>query len=734
MGNFIKTKKSIYLFFGILFSLFFLIIVALQIFLKDGEVSVSSGTLSQIKENSNLIEKIYVDWWTSSLNKVSSQGARDVYEFKNTYKNLNILVEDKGVLRSVILEEIIIDGKPLSGYDFEVVESKDGKTLFKISLNQFGKNNSGNLTKLITVYNRYDNIFYNIEVDSFQFRFNFSKDSDFLYLNFENYILDFHDKEFKIESNYYSDNNQNFIYNFGHLNKSVKIPIVNSLKISGGGQASNTFFKENTNITLYNRFGNPVVVFGVLSSGELKILNSYNLSKVYDTELREQVFVFDSDKDNIFKIEKKENDSVDILNLIDNYKIYFDEDNMKTQKVYEDGRNSGKEFINFKIFRDLRNGDYVFTPDKDLDLYKFYNFNENKFLNYNEETNKFLDEDEIGKFFINNQKRIFDIENRVFLNRDSKNLKNYSYVGEEEEDSGDIFEFNDLSSAIFRKADYDEIQKEIISGNYIQVLLKNKETEEFLSVNSKNNEALNQNFHYDSYLEKNHSYNILTNTLSNFIFEIRPYNNETTNFNLYSKVKGTSLSAGYGILNNKLIFNKNDNNKVRFTLEKNDGRDNEFKIKDNYGSYLSFDKSDNFAQVTSSGFLQKFFSGENPFDTFEIYILDFQKSENINSGFYISFSSKEKGDEIFLTKISSKDKDLNEKFIDEYVVIKNKEILFLNGEDLTKEMFITDNYKNVNGIENSLLSVREDDYTGYRFKILNEINNTKDLVFKQDVN
>lgn len=734
MRDFIKDKKSIYLFLGIVFSVFFLIIAVLQIFLKDRNVTASSGTINQIKENTSLVEKIYVDWWTSSLNKISSQGAKDVYEFKNTYKNLNIVVKESDVLRSIILNEIIIDGQPLSDYDFEVVESRDGKSVFKVSLNQFGKNNSSNLTKLITVHNRYDNIFYNIEVDSFQFRFNFSKDSDFLYLNFENYILDFYDKEFKVESNYYSDNNQNFIYNFGHLNKNVKIPIVNNLKVSALGQVVNTFFKENTRVTLHNRFGNPVVTFEVSSSGDLKILNSYNLSNVYDIELKDQVFVFDSDKDNIFKVEKKDNNSADIVNLIDNYKLYFDEDNMKTYKIYEESGKSDGELINFKIYRDLRNGNYVFTPNKELDLYKFYAFNENKFLSYNEDTNKFIEQDEIGKFSINDKKRIFDIENRLFLNRDGKNLKNYSYIGEGDEEDVDIFEFNDLSSAVFKRVDYDDIQKEIISGNYIQVLLKNKETGEFLSVNSKTNEALNQGFHYDSYLERNFSYNALENAISNFIFEIRPYNSETTNFNLYSKVKGTSVNTGYGILNNKLVFDKNDGDKVRFTLEKNDGRDNEFKIKDNYGSYLSFDESDDFAKVTSAGFLQKFFNNGSFFDIFEIYMVDFNEAEDINSGFYISFSSKSKGENVFITKISAKDKNLEDRYIDEYIVIRNKEMLFLEGNDLTRDLVITDDYKNLKGIENSLISSRDENYTGYRFRILNEINDTEDVVFKYNIN
>ncbi len=723
MGNFIKSKKVFYIIGILVFVMFFLAIGVLQIFLKDKSLRMTNGTINEIKENTSLIERVYLDWWSSSLNKVSSQGVKNVYEFKNTYKNLNIVVRDENVLRDTILNEIIIDGQPMFEYNYEIVESNNGKSIFKISLDQFSKNNSTNITKLLSIYNRYDNVFYNIEVDSFQFRFNISKDLSFIYLNFENYILDFYDKEFKIESNYYSENNQNFIYNFGHVNKNVRLPIVNDLKVSTSMQVINTFFNENTNFTLYNRFGNPIATFGILSSSELKILNSYNLSNVYDIELKDQVFLFDSDnnEDNIFKIEKRENGSVDILNLIDNYSLYFDDNTMKAYKVYNDNKNPEKEFINFKMYRDLRNGDYVFTPNKDLDSYKFYAFNDNKFLSYNEVTNKFEDNDTGDTFIINPQNRIFNIENGIFLGRDNKDAKNYSFTGELEYGDADIFKLNNMNSSIFLKADYDDIKNQIMAGNYIQVLLKNKETGNFLSVNSKTNEATNENLYNDSYLDGGFSYKTAINNLSNFVFEIRTYSSETLDFNLYSKVKQTSLNAGDGLFTNRLIFDKSDDNKVKFTLEKSEGRDTEFKIKDNYGSYLSFDKSDNFAQVTYSGFLQKFFMGNDLLDTFEIYITDFETLEEVNSGEYISFSSRHKGSNVFSIKVSSKSKGESEIYIDEYAIIRNKEMMFLSGDNLMKEMVITKDYKTVKGIDSSLISRRDSEYLGYRFKILNEI-------------
>ena len=731
MGDYIKTRKFIYFLIGFVLVIFFLIVGILQIFLKDKDVKMANGTISQLKENTNLIEKIYLEWWNSSLNKVSSQGVKDIYEIKNTYESLNIIVKDRNVLRDVILNEIIIDGTPLLNYDFEVVETKDGKSIFKIPISEFSENNTNKLTEVITVYNRYDNIFYNIEIDSFEFRFSFSKDSNFLYLNFENYISNFYDKEFKVETSYYSDNSQNFIYSFGHVNKNVKIPIVNNLKVSLESKDVDTFFKENTSFTLYNRFGNPFITIGVLNSSELRVINNYNLSNVYDIELKDQVFVFESNEDNIFKISKREDDSVDIINLIDNYKIYFDENMMKTYKLYEDeGEIDDENLINFRIYRDLRDGNYVFAPNKSIGLYRFYDFKEDKFLSYNEETNKFVDKEIGSKFVITNDNKIFDISNRVFLKRDEGNNKNYFYIGDSNFENGHVFEFNNMTSSLFKKVSYDEIQKEIVSGNYIQVLLKNKETDEFLSVDLKSSEAINQTLYNDSYLNIKFNYNKGVSDLSNFLFEIRPYNNELTSFNLYSKATGTSLNSDYGFLNNKLIFDKNNDNKVRFVLEKNDGRDNEFKIKDDYGSYLAFDESDNFAKVTSSGFLKKFFNVEDNFDVFEIYMVDFETLEDINSGFYISFSSKKPKDEVFLNKVTLEDKHQSLKSIDEYIVLKNKEFLFLSGDNLIEDMVVTTNYGNLKGIEKTLISIRNEDHLGYRFRILNGINNTKDIDFK----
>lgn len=722
MGE-LRTKKLIYILVGIMMVLFFLIVGILQITLKGKDTKLTNGTISQLNENKNLIEKIYLDWWKSSLNKVSSQGVKDVYEFKNTYENLNIIVKNNDVLRDIILNEIIIDGKPLLNYQYSIVEIKGGKSIFKIPINQFSENKNNKLTKVINVYNRYDNVFYKIEVDSFEFRFNFSKDSNFLYLNFENYISNFYDKEFKVETDYYSDNNQNFIYSFGHVNRNVKVPIVNNVNVSLEGSVYDTFFKENTSFTLYNRFGNPFVTIGVLNSSDLKILNNYNLSNVYNVELKNQVFTFDSIEDNIFKITRREDGSVDIFNLIDNYSLYFDEDLMKTYKVYEDNnKNQNKDLINFRIYRDLRDGNYIFSPNKKISLYMFYDFKDDKFLSYNSEMNKFVKDDVGSKFNITNNNMIFDISNRVFLKKDYGNSKNFSYIGDKNFENGDIFEFNNMNSSLFKKVDYDEIQKEILSGNYIQVLLKNKETQEFLSVNSKTNEAVNEVLHNDSYLNNKFNYKKGMKDLSEFLFEIHPYNSELTSFNLYSKTTGTSLNIDYGFLNNKLMFDKNNGNKVRFFIEKNEGRDNEFKIKDDYGSYLSFNNSDNFAKVTSGGFLKKFFNAEDGFDVFEIYIIDFDVLNSINSGFYISLSSKKTKGDVFLSKTTNEEGKQDVKNIDEYIVLKNREFLFLDGDNLMNDMVGTIDYNNLKGIENHLISLRDNEYLGYRFRILDEIN------------
>ena len=224
-----KNNKPIYFLVGGIILIFFVTIGVLQFYLKENTTVTVNGTIGDIKESTSIIESIYLDWWNSSLTKISSQGVKDVYEFKNTYESLNIVIKDTDVLRDVILNEIIIDGKPLIDYDFEMIESKDGKTIYKIYLEEFSNNDTNKITKVINIYNRYDNNFYNIEVDSFQIRFNTSMDSNFVYLNFENYISNFYDKEFKVETSYYSENSQNFIYSFGHTNKNVKFPLINEL-------------------------------------------------------------------------------------------------------------------------------------------------------------------------------------------------------------------------------------------------------------------------------------------------------------------------------------------------------------------------------------------------------------------------------------------------------------------------------------------------------------------------
>lgn len=715
-----KNKITIIIISSIVF-LFFLIISIFQIYFSFEQSKMANATISNLKANTNLIEKVYLDWWDSSLNKISSQGIKDVYEIKNTYQNLNIIIKDSDLIRDVILNEIFINGKALFKYNYEVVDTKDGRSIFKIPLKEFGDGKSGNLTKIIKIYNRYDNVFCNVEVDSFQFRFNVSKDSDFVYLNFENYISNFYDKEFKIESNYSSDNNQNFIYNFGHVNKQVQIPIVNNLKLSVDNNDRDLFFKENTKFTLYNRFGTPCVTLGINNSGDLKIVNSYSLSNISSLELKNQIFIPDSYEDNIFKVSKREDGSVDVMNLIDNYSVYFDENSMRTYKVYEDEKQeqeNDENKINFRMYRDLRDGSYLFSPNKKFYTYKFYNINENKFLSYNGEVNKFVNMDYPSKFIISKDNKLFDLNNKVFIKRD----KNSSYVGEDDYEKSDEFRFNNLSSTLFKKVDYDEIQDEIVSGNYIQVMLRNKEMDEFLSVNSKNYDATNEILHNDSYLNKPFSYKSGISDLGNFIFEIRPFNSEVTSFNLYSKVKETSLNIDYGFLNNKLIFDKKNENKVRFVLEKNDGRDNEFKIKDDYGSYLAFEESDNFAKVVSNGFWKRFFDNGEDFEVFEIYMMDFEPLSSINSGFYVSFSSKSSNEKTFINKITKDDKVSDSKNIDEYIVIKSKDILFLDGDNFLSEMFLTSDYKNLKGISKTSISKKKDDYMGYRFRILNDIN------------
>lgn len=723
-----KNNKPIYFLVGGIILIFFVTIGVLQFYLKENTTVTVNGTIGDIKESTSIIESIYLDWWNSSLTKISSQGVKDVYEFKNTYESLNIVIKDTDVLRDVILNEIIIDGKPLVDYDFEIIESKDGKIIYKIYLEEFSNNDTNKITKVINIYNRYDNNFYNIEVDSFQIRFNTSMDSNFVYLNFENYISNFYDKEFKVETSYYSENYQNFIYSFGHTNKNVKFPLINELKAPVDKVDKDTFFKENTTFTIYNRFGTPLALIGVLSSGDLKLLKSYSLSNVYDIELKDQVFTFSSNVDNLFKISKNQDGSVDIQNIVDNYKVYFDENLMRTYRVYEEDEKEEENFINFKMYRDLRDGKYIFSPNKEIPIYKFYDFQEDKFLSYDGEINKFISKDSPSEFVLTKDNKLFDIKSRVFIKK-GENQKDTFYFGDSNFKNGDIFKFNNMSEALFKKVSYDEMQNEIISGNYIEVLLKNKENDEFLSVNSKTQEAVNSTLYNDSYLDQTFNYSKGISDLNNFIFEIRPYNSELTSFNLYNKVKDTSLNTDYGFLNNKLIFDKNNDNKVRFVLEKNDGRDNEFKIKDDYGSYLSFNDSDDVARVASTGFLQKFFNEENDFDVFEIYMIDFNEYKNLNSGYYISFSSKSK-DKDFSDKVSVGEKGTNLKSLDQYVVLKNKEMIFLTGDNFVEDMVVTKDYKNLKGISNSLTSLRDKNYLGYTFRILNGFNNTTNIEFK----
>ena len=723
----INIKKTIYISIGCVLLIFFSIVAILQLYLGDKEVKTVSGTIEQLKQNTNIIEKVYLEWWNSSLNKISSQGVKDTYELKNTYKSLNIIVDNKDVLRDVILNEIIINGIPLIDYKYEVVESKDGKSIFKIPLNYLSENNTNKLTKTITVYNRYDDVFYKVNIDSFEFRFNFSKDNDFLYLGFENYISSFFDKEFKVETNYFSDNDQNFIYSFGHSTKNIKLPLINDLKISLDKDNSNLFFRENTTFTIYNRFDIPFITIGVTDSGDLRVINTYNLSNVYDVELKDQFFVFDSNEDNIFKITKNNDGTVDIQNLIDNYKIYFNEDTMKTYRIYDEDEKKDNKLVKFKIYRDLRDGSYIFAPNLSIELYRFYNFKENKFLNYDSEINKFILKDSSSKFIMTKDKKLFDITNRVFMKKNDKSSKDSFYIGDSNKENADIFQINNMASTLFKKVNYDEIQNEIILGNYIQVLLKDKESGEFLSVKANSNEAINQNISNSSYLNGEFNYNRASSDLSNFLFEIRPYTSSVTSFNLYSKVKGTSLNIGHGFLSNKLLFDKNNDTKVRFVIEKNQGKENEFLIKDDYGSYLSFDESDDNARVVSNGFLQKFLGGEEVLDTFEIYLVDFNTLENMNSGNYISFASKKGKSDIFLDKITTENTDV--KNIDEYIVFKNKEPLFLTGDNLIQDMIITDDYEHLKGIEKKLISRRNGNYLGYMFRILNGINNTHNINF-----
>lgn len=715
-----NRRRLYYTSFGIVSLVFFITIFLLQIYFKYGDVSPVSGRISEFKENINLIDKIYLDWWDSSIKKISSQGVKDIYELKNTYENLNIVISDSSILNDIILSEIIIDRKPLEEYSYEVINSKDGKRIFKIRLEELDDSSTNKITKVVNIYNRYNNTFYNVEIDSFEFRFNLSKDSDFIYLNFENYISNFYDNEFKIEGNYYSDSNENLIYNFGHINKNIKIPIISSLSAQIDDSTKNLFFKDNINFTIYNRFHTPVITFSVNSSGDLKILNTYSLSNVYESELKNQVFIFDSKDDNIFKIDKREDGSVDIINLIDNYKLYFDENLMKTYRVYEE--EGGSSGVNFRMYRDMRVGSYVFTPNKTFDIYKFYDINENKFLSYDKLSNMFILNSNPSNFILTPENNLFDILNRVFMKKSKSKDKGYYYVGDNEFQNGDIFRFNDMASSTFKKVSYDEIKEEMVSSNYIQVMFKNKETGEFLNVDLNGGNAINGVLYNDSYLNGYFNYEKGMNDLSKFIFEIRPSNNEEfTTFNLYNKLIGTSVAAEYGILDNKLVFDKTKDNKLRFVIEKNDGRDDEFKIKDDYGSYLSFKSSDDFAWVTSSGFMKRFFNIQDEFDVFEIYMIDFKESNNVNSGDYVSISSKGVDDKYFLDKITVNNKQTESKSIDEYIVFRNKEFIFLEGDSLLEDMIAINSFRDVRGINISMVPTNNTENKGYRFNILNGI-------------
>lgn len=717
-----NIKKLAYISLGVILVIFSILIFSLQIYFGDSSINVNSRNVYNSNQDKNLIDSIYLEWWDSSIKKISSQGVRDVYEITNTYENLNIVIRENDLLRDVILSEIIIDGKPISEYNFSFVSSKDGKEIIKIPISEFDDGGTNKITKIINIYNRHDNVLYNIDIDSFEFRINFSKDSDYLYLNFENYISNFYDKEFKIESNSFDPDEGNVIYNFGHLNKNLKIPLNNKVHTNVDGGVKDLLFKETTNLTLYNRFSSPIMTLSVMPSGDLKILSTYSLSNVYKNELKSQVFTFDSSEDNIFKAEMRDDGSVDIINLIDNYKVYFDRDLMKTYRLYEkDYGSPGDELINFRIYRDLRDGRYIFIPNVSINTYKFYNIKDNKFLSYDVDIKEFISRDDPSEFILTRDNKLFDIYNRVFVKRGNKNNKN-AYVGDGEYSRGDVFKFNDMSSSIFKRVTYDEIQEEIISSNYIQVMLKNKETGEFLQVNPNSREALNGTLYNDSYINTTFNYENALNSLNNFIFEIRPNNEEFTTFNLYSKLMGTSLNTDYGFVNNKLIFDKGNDNKVSFVIEKNDGREDEFKIKDDYGSYLSFQEADDYARVTSSGFMKKFFNLDDDLDVFEIYMIDFNNIDFINSGDYVSLSSNSPSSKFYLDKVSSDNKTSSDRSLDEYIVFRNKQIVFLSGDSLVDDMVATVNYNNLRGIYSPLISSRDRKNSGYIFKILDEIN------------
>ena len=103
MGSYAKKNRNklMVIIISSVVVLFFLIVTILQIYFSSKQSKMANATISNLKENTNLIEKVYLDWWDSSLNKISSQGIKDVYEIKNTYENLNIIVKDTNLIRKM---------------------------------------------------------------------------------------------------------------------------------------------------------------------------------------------------------------------------------------------------------------------------------------------------------------------------------------------------------------------------------------------------------------------------------------------------------------------------------------------------------------------------------------------------------------------------------------------------------------------------------------------------------
>ena len=119
--------------------------------------------------------------------------------------------------------------------------------------------------------------------------------------------------------------------------------------------------------------------------------------------------------------------------------------------------------------------------------------------------------------------------------------------------------------------------------------------------------------------------------------------------------------------------------------------------------------------------MKKFFNIEDEFDVFEIYMLDFKQIDKINSGNYISLSSKGVNDKYFLDKTSTEDKQIESKGIDEYIVFRNKELIFLEGDSLLNDMVGINNFKDIKGINTSMFPTTNTENKGYRFNILNGI-------------